>query len=141
MKVMEHFEQVGTRGFYRPIAQCTFEQGVDMVAQAIQTAREMGLADLLVNTTGLTGFPLPSVFARYSMATRWAETAGAALRVAMVARPEIIDPQKIGILMMQNRGGNGDVFTNEADALVWMEARLGPGQRTPSFLNRGRADD
>ena len=112
-----------------------------MVAEAMLTARELGLADLLVNTTGLTGFPPPSVFARYTLATKWAESAGAALRVAMVARPELIDPQKIGVLMAQNRGVTGDVFTNEADALAWLDARLGPGQRTPSFLNRERFED
>ena len=63
------------------------------------------------------------------------------MRVALVARPELIDPQKIGVLMFQNRGGNGDVFTNEADAIAWLDARLGPGQRTPSFLNRSRPED
>jgi hypothetical protein len=141
MKVMEHFEQIGTRGFYRPITQCSFEQGVDMVADAIKAARDMGLSDLLVNTTGLTGFAAPSVFARYNMATRWAETAGASLRVAMVARAELIDPQKIGVLILQNRGGNGDVFTSEAQALEWLDAHRGPGPRTPSFLNRGRVDE
>jgi hypothetical protein len=141
MKVMEHFEQIGSRGFYRPVARVSFENAIDLVAEAIQTAREMGLADLLVNTSGLTGFADPSVFARYSMATKWAETAGSTLRVALVARAELIDPQKIGVLIMQNRGGNGDVFTSEADALEWMDARLGPGQRTPSFLNRTRDKD
>jgi hypothetical protein len=60
------------------------------------------------------------------------------LRVAMVARRELIDPQKIGVLMMQNRGGTGDVFATEAEALSWLDARLGPGQRVPSFLNRAR---
>lgn len=138
MRAIKDFEQVGTRGFYRPIAQVSFEQAVDMVAQAMMNARDLGLADLLANTTGLTGFTPPSVFARYSMSTKWAQTAGSTLRVAMVARPELIDPQKIGVLMMQNRGGIGDVFANEADALAWLDARLGPGQRTPSFLNRTR---
>ncbi len=38
--------------------------------------------------------------------------------------PEIIDPQKIGVLMAQNRGVNGDVFTNETDALAWLDARI-----------------
>jgi hypothetical protein len=75
------------------------------------------------------------------MATKWAESAGSTLRVALVARTELIDPQKIGVLIMQNRGGNGDVFTSEADALEWWEARLCPGQRTPSFLNRARNED
>jgi hypothetical protein len=138
MRAMKDFEQVGTRGFYRPIAHVTFEQAVDLVAEAMVTARELNLSDLLVNTTGLTGFTPPSVFARYSMAGKWTQSAGAMLRVAMVARRELIDPQKIGVLMMQNRGGTGDVFATEAEALSWLDARLGPGQRVPSFLNRAR---
>jgi hypothetical protein len=140
MRAMDSFEIVGTRGFYRPSAHVTFEQAVELVAQAIHMARELGLADLLANTSGLTGFTPPSVFARYSMAAKWAQGAGSTLRVAMVARPEFIDPQKIGVLMMQNRGASGDVFSNETEALAWLDARLGPGQRTPSFLNRSRDD-
>jgi hypothetical protein len=138
---MKDFEQVGSRGFYRPIAQVSFEQAVDMVAEAIAGARDAGLADLLVNTTGLTGFTPPSVFARYSMSAKWAQNSGSTLRVALVARAELIDPQKIGVLMMQNRGGTGDVFTNESEALTWLDSRLGPGQRTPSFLNRARPEE
>jgi hypothetical protein len=120
---MESFEQAGSRGFYRPVAQVTFEQAVDLVERAIAHARKLGLADVLVNTTRLTGFAPPSVFARYAMATRWVGAAGASLRVAIVTRAELIDPQKIGVLIVQNRGGSGDVFTNEADALAWLEKR------------------
>jgi hypothetical protein len=141
MRAMKDFEQVGTRGFYRPIAQVSFEQAVELVAQSMVTARDLGLADLLVNTTGLTGFTPPSVFARYGMSTRWAQNAGSTLRVALVARAELIDPQKIGVLMLQNRGGTGDVFTNETEALAWLDARLGPGQCSPSFLNRSRSGE
>lgn len=141
MRPIQDFEQVGTRGFYRPIAQVSFEQAVDMVAQAIVTARDLGLSDLLANTTGLTGFTPPSVFARYGMSAKWAQSAGSTLRVALVARQELIDPQKIGVLMMQNRGGSGDVFADEATALSWLDSRLGPGQRSPSFLNRSRTED
>lgn len=131
-KMMEHFEQIGTRGYYRPVAQVTFEQAVDLVAAAMSHARSLGLADMLVNTTGLTGFAPPSVFARYAMSTRWAQTAGSSLRVAMVTRPELIDPQKIGVLMMQNRGGLGDVFVNESEALEWLDSGPTPGQRAPN---------
>ena len=121
---MEHFEQIGTRGFYRPIAIVSFEQAIEMVAQAMRYARERGLVDLLANANGLTGYPQPSTFARYSLAVKWAEAAGGSLRVALIARPEIIDPQRIGVLMAQNRGVNGDVFTNESDALAWLDARI-----------------
>ena len=127
----------------REFASCRVEvmQAVELAAVAMKFARARGLAELLVNACGLSGFASPSVFARYAMATNWAQRAGAALRVALVARAELIDPQKIGVLILQNRGGTGDVFTSEADALEWLDARLGPGQRTPSFLNRGRTED
>jgi len=137
---MDSFEQVGTRGFYRPVGEVSFEQAVDMVAQAMRHARTLGLVDLLANTTRLTGFPTPSVFARYAMATKWAENTGSTLRVAMVARAEVVDPQKIGVLMMQNRGGNGDVFTSETDAIAWLDSRLAPGQR-PGIAERLRQED
>jgi hypothetical protein len=129
---MDSFEQVGTRGFYRPVGEVSFEQAVDMVASAMRHARSLGLTDLVANTTLLTGFSPPSVFARYAMATKWAENSGPMLRVALVARADVVDPQKIGVLMMQNRGGSGDVFVNEADALAWLNSRLAPGQRPGS---------
>ena len=141
MDVMEHFKQIGSRGFYRPVAEVSFEQAVDMIAEGIQTARELGLADIMASTIGLTGFSPPSVFARHALALKWAQSAGTSLRVALVARIELIDPQKIGVLMFQNRGGIGDVFSNETEAIAWLDARLGPGQRTPSFLNRSRSED
>lgn len=124
MRAPDHFETIGTRGFYRPVATVTFEQALELVANAMVYARERGLIDLLADTTGLTGYPSPSTFARYSLAVRWAETAGGALRVAMVVRAENMDPQKIGVLMAQNRGVNGDVFLDEASALEWLDARI-----------------
>ena len=118
------FEQIGKRGFYRPSARVSFEQAVEMVAGAMREARSLGLIDLLVNTKGLVGFGQPSIFARHTLAVEWARAAGTNLRVAVVARPELIDPQKIGVLMAQNRGVAGDVFTNEAEALAWLDSHL-----------------
>ena len=94
-------------------------------------ARSLGLHDLLVNTTGFTGFPPPSIFARHALAVKWAESAGSGLIVAMVARPELIDPEKIGVLMAQNRGATGDVFHTEAAALAWLDARSGASATIP----------
>jgi hypothetical protein len=124
MAAPENFEIVGSRGIYRPVGAVTFEQAVEMVAAAMSYARERGLTDLLASTHGLTGFQPPSTFARYALAVKWAEAAAGSLRVALVARPELIDSQKIGVLMAQNRGVNGDVFAHEADALAWLDARI-----------------
>ena len=129
--MLKHFEQAGRRGFFRPVGEMSFEQAVQVVGEAMRHARSLELADLLVNTSGLTGFPTPDVFARYSLASKWAESAGTGLRVALVARAEIIDPQKIGVLMAQNRGVTGDVFTTEAAAIAWLDLGIGATATTP----------
>jgi len=131
MNTLANFEQVGKRGFYRPVGHVTFEKAVDMVAEGMRLARSLGLQDLMVNTTGFTGFSPPSIFARHALAVKWAESAGSALIVAMVARPELIDPEKIGVLMAQNRGASGDVFHTEAAALAWLDARSGGSTAVP----------
>ena len=131
MNTLAHFEQVGKRGLYRPVGTVTFERAVELVADAMRHARKLGLSDLLVNTTGFTGFSPPSIFARHALAVKWAESAGSGLIVAMVARPELIDPEKIGVLMAQNRGATGDVFATEAAALAWLDARSGGSATIP----------
>ncbi len=120
---MNDLELVGTRGFFRPVARVSFEQGAEMIVKAMKQARSLGLADLVVNVIGLTGFEPLKTFERYAMATKWVESAGAALRVAWVLKPELIDPQKIGLVMAQNRGASGEVFATETEALDWLDAR------------------
>jgi hypothetical protein len=123
MNKLAHFEVVGKRGFYRPTGKVSFEQAVELVAESMRTARSLGLSSLLVNTLGFAGITPPSIFARHQLALKWAENAGATLHVAMVARAELIDPQKIGVIMAQNRGASGDVFTSETAALIWLDSR------------------
>ena len=126
MTTLANFEQVGKRAIYRPVGSVTFERAIEMVAEAIRGARTLGLVDVLVNTNGLTGFASPSIFARHALAVKWAEAVGGSgLHVAIVARAELIDPEKIGVLMAQNRGVSGDVFTTEAAALAWLDSRTG----------------
>ena len=125
MNPLKNFEQVGRRGFFRPVGVVSFDQAIEIVAEGMRHARSLELADLMVNTTGLAGFPAPDVFARYSLASKWAESAGASMRVALVARADLIDPQKIGVLMAQNRGVNGDVFPTESAAIAWLDMATG----------------
>ena len=132
---MNDFDVVGSRGFYRPHGTVSFEQGVDMIARAMKYARSLGLADLVVNILGLTGYEPLKVFERYTMATKWVESAGAALRVAWVLKAEIIDSQKIGVLIGQNRGATGDVFATEVQALKWLDAYRAVPRRSPGDSN------
>jgi hypothetical protein len=124
MEKPEFFEQVDKRGYYRPIGDVTFEKGVSMVAEAMVYARANGMTEMVANVSGLSSsFATITIFDRYAMAVRWAESAGSSLRVAVVARPEMLDPDKIALLMAQNRGANGEVFTGEAEAMAWLDGR------------------
>ena len=123
MQTLEHFEHVGSRGIYRPVGVVTFEEAVDLLVLGMQHARSLGLTELLMNAHGLSGFSSPSTFGRYSMAVRGAESGGGVLRLAIVVHAGIIDPQKIGVVMAQNRGLDTDVFSNEPDAIKWLDSR------------------
>jgi hypothetical protein len=118
-----HFEQIGTRGFLRPTGVVTLEEATEIVAAGIERAQKLGLKDLVVNVHGLSGFAIPTTFGRYAFAVRWAQAAGGSLRVAFTSRPEFIDHEKIGMVIAQNRGLDTDVFTTEADAVSWLDAR------------------
>jgi len=49
------------------------------------------------------------IFARYNV-----------IKVAAVARPEQIDPERFGEMVARNRRVNGRVFTNAEDAKEWL---------------------
>jgi hypothetical protein len=45
----------------------------------------------------------------------------------MVARAEMIDPQKFGVTVAALRGLVSNVFTTEVEARAWLDARPGRG--------------
>ena len=110
-------------GIYRPEGSVSFEEAVALVRGAIAAARENQVRDLLVDTRLLTGFASPDTFERFLMAVEWAEEARAGVRLAMVARAEMIDPQKFGVLVAINRGLMSNIFTTEVEARSWLAAR------------------
>jgi len=108
-------------GIFRLKGEMSLEASVRLVTDAITYAREQGIRKLLVVSTELTGFPSPSVSARYFFVQEWARAAGGKMRIAMVSRPELIDPDKFGVTVAANNGLTGDVFLSEAEALAWLQ--------------------
>lgn len=106
--------------YYRPAGRVTLEQGAELVDQAIAFARDRRIPKLLVDCTKLTGFPSPSLPERYFMVRGWAHTAQSLVQVAMVARPELIDPEKFGVTVARNAGLQAEVYPTEAEALAWL---------------------
>ncbi|MDX1440414.1 MAG: hypothetical protein R3284_10985, partial [Rubricoccaceae bacterium] len=52
----------------------------------------------------------------------WAEAAHGAVRVALLARPEMLDPERFGVTVAANLGFTADAFTSEEEALAWLES-------------------
>ena len=118
----EYFQLLSDRADYRPVAQVTLAEGVAMVTRAIRWASARKKTKMLIVTNGLTGFPSPTVADRYFFAREWAAAAQGELRIAFVARPEMIDPQKFAMTVAANSGLTADVFSAEPDALAWLQS-------------------
>ena len=99
-------------------------EAVACVDAALAYTRARGIKELMVNGILVTGFDPPSLSERYFFVEKWALTAGGAVRVAMVLRPEMIDPEKFGVTVAFNRRLVTDVFVDEAAALVWLNRRV-----------------
>jgi len=111
---------IGDCAYYRPAGKVTMDEAVELLDQAIAWARDQRIPKLFINAKGLVGFPSPSLPARYFFCRRWAATARSQVQMALVIRPEMIDPEKFGVLVAQNAGMNADVFTEETEALDWL---------------------
>jgi len=120
---LPRLEVDGLRATYRPVGTVSFDEAVALVSSAIRLARSTEAKDLLVDTTQWIGFPSPNTFQRFLAAVEWAEEAGGRLRLAMVARIEMIDPQKFGVPVATNRGLISNVFSNEEEASAWLDSR------------------
>jgi hypothetical protein len=116
------------RGFYRPAGCFSFDEVVALVRAAIAVARSNQARDLLVDTTALTGFSSPDTLDRFLAAVEWAKEASGRLRLAMVAREEMIDPQTLGVTVASKRGLVRNIFTTEDEARAWLDAKCGQSQ-------------
>jgi hypothetical protein len=120
MNALEHFEVLEGYAVARPEGRVRLEQGTQLVTQAIARAREARIDKLLFNATGLTGFPSPSLAERYFFVREWARAAQGSVRVVLVVRAEMIDPEKFGMTVARNFGMKANVFPTEPEALAWL---------------------
>src|SRR5215470_15346350 len=120
MKAPAGFRAGKAYASYRPKGRVTFQGAIDLIATAISFAREHGIGRLLVDGTKLTGFEPPGTVERFRMAVQLASAAESRVKVALLGRAELIDPDRFGVTVARNRGFLVDVFETEADALAWL---------------------
>jgi len=73
---------------------------------------------LFVDFSAVTG--KYSTLERYDMGMIGSRLVSHVGRVAVLMSPEVIDPEKFGVQVAQNRGLHVDNFTDRAEALAWL---------------------
>ena len=114
MKVLEGYAH------YSPEGVVTFDETVALIAQAIRFCRDHQIALLLVDSRKLTGFPPPLLPERYWMAQEWASAAKGTVILSLVARTELIDQQRFGLLAAKNAGLTAFISDSNTEALAWL---------------------
>jgi hypothetical protein len=120
MDLPEHFFASSDYICYRPAAVVTFAQVIELCSTAVAFARAQNIQWLLVDTMLLTGFGPPNTVDRFEFAQRCAQAADGAVKVAFVARLEMIDGERFGVQVARNRGFLANIFSSEAEALDWL---------------------
>jgi hypothetical protein len=105
------FSQRDGYGLYRLAGEHTFDDTIDGIDTALSYCCDQEVERLLVDISEVTGFPPPTVAQRFEFATRWAATAAGRVKLAIIAPESLIDPEKIGTTMANNRGLVSDAFT------------------------------
>jgi hypothetical protein len=119
---LQNFEVVGDHAEYRPGGEMSFHEAIGLVASGIEYARERQIKKLMVVTLGFSGLQPPNVFNRYYFIQEWAKASAFAVEVAVVTRPEIMDPERFGVTVAGNIGFVSNVFSSEEEALAWLRS-------------------
>ncbi len=109
---------------FAPEAEVSLEAAVEMISGAIQYCRASRIDGLLIDARKLHGFPPPSVTDRYWFIRRWAEESAGQVVLSFIQRPEMIDPEQIGITIAANAGLIANVFENKDDARAWLTENI-----------------
>ena len=111
---------------FRPHGDCSLLEAVDLITRAIAYSRERSVNRLLVNVTGLTGLPIPSLVDRFLMIEEWAQEAKGMVLVVLVVHAEYIHPEKFGVRVAADFGLVADIYTSETDAFKWLLSGVDP---------------
>lgn len=118
----QSFGMDGELAVLRITGEHSLRQTVDAVTAALHRAREQGADKLLVDITAISGFDPPTLGARHEFVAKWAEAGRSHVRLAMVVRPEFLDPDRFCVIRAANLGMAYNLFDSEERARAWLRA-------------------
>jgi hypothetical protein len=120
VKAPEHCEFMEGYCSYRLSGHGPLAEAAGKVIEVINFCRERKMPNLLIDATNWTGHARPGTLERFTWAEAFAEAARSTVKLAMVVRSEMMDPDKFEVTVARNRGLTGNVFDSETEALAWL---------------------
>ena len=111
---------------FRPNGVRSLVEVVDLVKRAISWCRERRIGKLIICCTDVSGVRVPTLVDRFLAVEQWADAAQGMVIVVLVVHPEYVHPKKFGIRVALDLGLVADVYTSEADALIWLNSGKPP---------------
>ena len=74
-------------GVYRPRGKYSLVGAVELIRRAVEHCRNRQIPMLLINASGMTGVPIPSLVDRFLAAEEWAHEAPGMVAVALIIHP------------------------------------------------------
>lgn len=105
---------------YHPRGPATAGEAIAALFPVIAWCRQAGIPKLLTDARGIEGLTIPTTLERFQLGEEAARQAEGEVHVAMVVPERVIDPQRFGMMVAQNRGLRANVFTDEVSALDWL---------------------
>jgi hypothetical protein len=102
------------------------DRSVSLVGDAIQRTKQSAIDKLLVDITAIASGP-PTLAERHRIIAEWAVAGRGALRLALVIRPEFVDPDNFGTHVALNHGLAFRGFLDETRAMDWLRGHRGRG--------------
>jgi len=121
MTPTENFSLEDGFACFRPVGEFTLEAVTRSIDEAIACCVESGIRNLLVDLRDVTGFPPPGLVERFYFISQWAATSGGRLRLAIVAKSELIAEDMFDIVVAANRGMTSNAFTDRDEAVAWLK--------------------
>jgi len=116
----EDYVQLSCQGVFSP------EALLNVCRAALDTAENEGLKAALIDIRSVRG-PGPKGMERYDLGVEFARmqlARGKPVMLALVGAEPIVDPQRFGEIVAQNRGAIARVFANIDIAVAWLEQEI-----------------
>ncbi len=120
MNIPKHLEIGAHYARFSPRGNASLVAVVELVSEAIAYCRANEIGRLLADVTGLIGFTSPTLLDRFLLALEWAAAAKSAVTLALVVKPEHIDPRHFGVMVAADAGSVAETFTTEREAIEWL---------------------